>query len=282
MSIRIVADSTCDLPASLAESLEVPIVPLYVNVGNKGYRDGVDMSREEFYTGLPDFLDHPSTAAPGPALFRQVFDRLRQEGATEIISVHISESLSATVQVARQVAAEIKEIPIHVIDSQQLTLGTGFQVELAARMAKLGKSSLEIIKAMEDMASRTFVAAALDTLEFMKRSGRVSSLVASFGSMLQLKPILTMKDGIPGSQRVRTRHKALDRIRDFLDDYVPIERIGLIHSNAAAKAVEFQESIRPLTNGLEMSIAPQNITPVIGTHVGPGIVGYAVVKQASG
>ena len=282
MSIRIVADSTCDLPASLAKELNVPIIPLYVNVGTQGYQDGIDISRQEFYTRLPDFSEHPTTSAPGPALFQKVFEKLIKEGATEIISIHIAESLSATVQVARQVAAEFKQIPVHVIDSQQLTLGTGFQVEAAAKMAKLGKSSREIIETLESMAPRTLVAAALDTLEFMRRSGRVSNLVAGFGTLLQMKPILTMKDGVPASQRTRTSRKALARIRGFLADYAPIERIAFFHTNAMSKANEFQKSLEPITQGLKIDMEPQAMTPVIGSHLGPGAVGYAVLRQEAG
>ena len=279
MSIRIVADSTCDLPTSLIAELGICVVPLYINVGEKGYLDGIDISRQDFYARLPHFPEHPNTGTPGPAAFQSVYAELLEQGASEIISIHVSESLSATIQVARLAAADFTAIPVHVVDSLQLSAGTGFQVELAGRMAIAGKNSQEILEALEDLASRTFVAAALDTLEYLRRSGRMSGLLTGIGTLLQLKPILTMQNGHPDSLRVRTTSKALQQLRQYLIEHSPIERFVLLHSNAEIAALQFAESIQFTTRDLVQQFEPVNITPVIGAHVGPGAIGFAIVKK---
>lgn len=129
MAVRIVTDSTCDLPAEIITRNGISVIPLYINVGDQGFLDGIDMKRDEFYTRLPSFSTHPTTAVPSPQKFRAVYDSLADEGASEILSIHISVSLSATVDVARTAAQEISSTPVTVFDSQQLSLGTGFLVE---------------------------------------------------------------------------------------------------------------------------------------------------------
>ena len=132
MTIRIVTDSTCDLPAATVAQYNIKVLPLYINVGEREFLDGIDITREEFYTQLPDFQAHPTTAVPSPLKFKAIYDTLAEEGATDILSIHISESLSAMVNVARAAAQETVSAAIHVIDGRQLSLGTGFLVETAA------------------------------------------------------------------------------------------------------------------------------------------------------
>ena len=166
MTIKIVTDSTCDLPGELVKSLGITVIPLYINIGDQGYLDGVDISRQEFYSNLAGYPFHPTTGTPGIATFTQAFDNLVDQGAEEIISIHISEKLSATIDVARTAAGEFNKAKVTVRDSGQLSMGTGFQVEMAARMANDGKSSTDILAALDSLRSRTFVTAGLDTLEF--------------------------------------------------------------------------------------------------------------------
>jgi len=144
----------------------------------KGYLDGVDVSREQFYKNLPTYPVHPTTAAPSPLKFHAVYDALADEGATEILSIHISVALRAVMDTARIAAQETKSIPVTVFDSRQLSLGTGFLVEAAAKLAAQGKTMGEIINALNDQIRRTRVFAALDTLEFLKRSGRMNGVMA--------------------------------------------------------------------------------------------------------
>lgn len=277
MNIRIVTNSTCDLPDEVVEALNITVVPLYINVGDQGYLDGVEISRQEFYINLPHYPTHPTTGTPGRDTFLQTYEKLAQEGASQIISIHISESLSATVDVARNAAQHFTDIPVTVLDSQQLSLGTGFQVEAAARLAMEGKGLTEILAALEDLASRTFVAAALDTLDYLRRSGRMNTVMASLGSLLQLKPILTMFKGEPGSERVRTTSKAFQRLAAMLEERQLIERFALLHTNAPEAAEKFRQRVAdliPMNHTYSM-----DITPVIGAHIGPGAVGFSIISK---
>ncbi|TFG50103.1 MAG: DegV family protein [Anaerolineales bacterium] len=277
MVIKIVTDSTCDLPDSVIKELDISVVPLFINLGEQGYLDGVEISRTEFYTNLATYPVHPTTGTPGPRAFLKEFDRLVDLGADEIISIHISEKLSATIDVARKAAAEYKKVPVEIVDSGQLSMGTGFQVELAAQLAKKGKNKTQILAALDDIRKRTFVTAGLTTLEFLRRSGRMNRFMTGIGSLIQLKPILTMKNGLPGSDRVRTSLKAEKRLVALLEELVPIERFALLHTNANEKAQEFLQKIRHLIP--ESEIYNMDITPVIGAHLGPGAVGFAVISK---
>jgi len=258
-------------------NLDITVMPLYINIGDKGYLDGVDITRTEFYTNLPNYEHHPTTATPSIEAFKQAFAELADQGAQEILSIHIAESLSATVNVARKAAEEFTRIPVTVRDSRQLSMGTGFQVEIAAEMAKDGKSMADIQAALDDVMPRTFVTAGLDTLEYLKRSGRMNVFLAGIGSLLQLKPILTMVRGLPGSEKVRTTKKAFSRIVDMFKKNLPIERFALVHTNAAEKAEEFKQVIMEyLPKGKVFSM---DITPVLGAHLGPGAVGFAIISK---
>ncbi|MFM8875126.1 MAG: DegV family protein, partial [Anaerolineae bacterium] len=135
MPLAIVTDSTCDLPQHIVHELGIRVIPLFINIGDKGYLDGVDITRKDFYTNLPGYTAHPTTGTPGVDAFKNVYQTLADQGFTEILSIHISEKLSATVNVARNAAQEFKQIPVTVRDAGQLSLGTGLQVEHAARMA---------------------------------------------------------------------------------------------------------------------------------------------------
>jgi DegV family protein with EDD domain len=277
VTIKIVTDSTCDLPQKVIQELGISVIPLYINLGDQGYLDGVDITRQDFYTNLPDYVIHPTTGTPGPDAFMQAFTRLVSGGATEILSIHISKSLSATLDIAQTAAQTFTQLPVTVRDSQQLSLGTGFQVETAARMALEGKSMEEIRNALDDMSSRTYVAAGLKTLDYLRRSGRMNAFMASLGSFLRLKPILTMSNGLPGSERVRTASKAESRLIEMLEEHQPIERFALLHTNAPEEAELFRSRISHLIP--EGEVYSMDITPVIGAHIGPGAVGYAIISK---
>jgi len=280
MTIKIVSDSTCDLPEETINEMGISVIPLFINIGEEGYLDGVDISREEFYTNLPNYADHPSTGTPGPEAIRQVYEELISEGATEILSIHISKSLSATVDMAASAAKDIRQIPVSVLDSKQLSMGTGFQVETAARMALNGAKMSEIRSTLDDLARRTFVAAKLDTLEFLRRSGRMNAFMSGLGSVLQIKPILTMKDGEPDSKRVRTSKKAEISMVRMLEEQQPIERFALLHTNAAKEAEAFRARVSHLIP--EGDVYSMDITPVIGAHVGPKAIGFAAASTSAG
>ncbi|MBN1265134.1 MAG: DegV family protein [Anaerolineales bacterium] len=276
MTVKIVTDSTCDLPADVVQSLGIDVVPLYINIGEEGYLDGVDISRTEFYTNLPDYPVHPTTGTPGIGAFTRTYEKLAAAGADRILSIHISKSLSATVDVARKAAEVFRSVPVTVLDSLQLSLGTGFQVRRAAEMARAGAVLEEILADLADMARRSIVIARLSTLEFLRRSGRLTMFMTGLGSLLKLKPILTMVDGVPTSSRVRTTQRAEEQLIKELEKRAPFEQFALVHTNAAAEAEAFRQRIeRFLPEGPLFSM---DITPVIGAHIGPGAVGFAAVS----
>ena len=277
MTIRIVTDSTCDLPTDIISRHGISIVPLYISFGNQSYLDGVEISRQEFYARLPDCDPTPTTAIPGPQMFLQAYERLAAEGATEILSVHISVSLSGTVNAAR-LAAQRAPLPVTVLDSGSLSMGTGFQAWAAAQAAAQGRSMEEIVAMLEQQGSRTHVFAALDTLEFLRRSGRMNRVMAALGSWLQMKPLLKMHLGNASAEKVRTTEHATDRLVSLLSDLVPLEsgKVALVHTHALDRTEELRQRVQHLLP--EGELLSMDITPVFGTHLGPGAVGFACVK----
>ncbi len=274
--IRIVTDSTCDLPASIVERWQVTVLPLYINIGKEAYLDGVDMSRQAFYERLPTFSPHPTTAAPGPDIFRQAYEQLAAEGAAEILSIHIAESLSATVNIARVAAKETTAVPVTVLDSGQLSLGMGFMVQAAAEAAAHGASMAEILSLLEEQASRTHVFAVIDTLTYLRRSGRMNNVIASIGSLLRIKPLLKMHQGEAASERVRTLNNAYKRLLKLLESVGPVEKAALVHTHSLERA----ESLRQLAAHLlpDGHIPSVDITPVLGAHLGPNAVGFVCIS----
>ena len=277
MSIRIVTDSSCDLPAELVASHGITVIPLYINIGKKSYLDGVEMTHEQFYDGLPAFEAHPTTSVPGPGQFVKVYDQLAHDGATDIISIHIGSALSAMVGVARLAAQEIKSVPVTVVDSGNLTLGTGLLAITAAKAAADGNPLGDILAALEDQASRTHCIAALDTLEYLRRSGRLSRIQSSLGSVLQIKPILRMNGGEFHMERVRTRNGARTRVLEIVAQLAPFEQLTLVHTHSLEKVDQLrQQALHFFPSGSVPMVA--EVTPVIGTHIGPGAAGFVAIQ----
>ena len=274
MTIGIVTDSTCDLPEEIIAQYGIGVVPLFVNFGAESYRDLVDISREAFYARLPDCDPAPTTAMPGPQMFLQAYEKLAQEGATEILSIHISSSLSAVVNTARLAAPE-SSIPVTVLDSGSLSMGTGFLVWAAAKAAAEGRSRDEIVALLKEQGLRTHVFAALDTLEFLRRSGRMNRALAAVGKWLQMKPLLKMHDGNPTAERVRTTEAAIQRLVALLEEQTPLESVALVHTHAPDKVQALLQQARHLLP--EGEVLSMDITPVFGTHLGPGAAGFACV-----
>jgi DegV family protein with EDD domain len=279
MTVRIVTDSTCDLPAEVIARYGISVVPLYINVGNQGFLDGIDMKRDEFYTRLPTFSIHPTTAVPSLQKFHAIYQALADEDANEVLSIHISSALSGTVDVARAAAQETTTVPVTVFDSQQLSLGTGFLVETAAKMATAGSSVAEIVAALNDQAERSHVFAALNTLEFLKRSGRMNKYMAGVATWLQIKPIMIMHKGKPSSERVRTTDRATKRVVEMLAALGRLERVAIVHTHATPERIA---ELRALAADLlpQEHILTEDITPVIGAHIGPGAMGFAAIRAA--
>lgn len=277
MSIRIVTDSTCDLPASIVEKHGITVIPLYINQGDKSFVDGVDMSRDEFYRLLPSFHPAPSTATPSMDAFSQTWNKLADAGSQAILSIHISEKLSATVNAAHVAAKQFTRIPVTVLDSSQLSLGMGFIVEKAAQLAELGHKMEDILVSLSEMAKRTYVFASLKTLEYLRRSGRMNFALARFGELLQIKPILHMNQGNPAAHRVRTQSNATKRMMEWLSEYAPFEKLAIVHAGVQHEAEEMLARVKHLLPDGDISIV--QITPVLGAHLGIGALGFACVSK---
>ena len=277
MSIRIVTDSNCDLPPDIIQKYGITVVPMYINIGTESYLDGVDMSRQEFYEGLSHFKSHPMTSAPGPGTFVDTYEKLADEGATEILSIHIAGSLSAVVNSARLAAEEWDRLPVTVFDSGNLTLGTGLQAVAAARAAAEGQTMDEIVALLEDQSARTYCFAALNTVEFLRRSGRLTRFQSSLASVLQIKPLLKMNSGQFEMERVRTRKGALDRVIELLAELGSLEELALVHTHAPEQAEALWRQARSHFAWDSMTLSAE-VTPVIGTHIGPGAVGFVAIR----
>jgi len=278
MNIRIVTDSTCDLPEEIVNQQAITVVPLYINVGEESYLDGVNLTRAEFYAQLPNYFPAPKTATPGIESFIQAYERLAAEGAQAILSIHISETLSATVNSARAAAERFTCIPVTVLDSTQLSLGTGFLVEKAAQLAQAGKTVEEIISALKEVMKRTYVFASLKTLEYLRRGGRMNFALAKFGEILQLKPLLHMNMGKASALRTRTNKRARQRLLDWLAEYAPYEKLAIVHAGIQEEAEALREQIRSFFP--ESGIVPiVQITPVLGAHLGIGAIGFACISK---
>lgn len=279
MRIRIVTDSTCDLPEEIIHRHKISVIPLTINVGERSFLDGVDLTRSEFYARLPGFVPHPKTAAPGPEVFTETYQRLVQEDAQAILSIHISETLSATINSARIAAEKFSAIPVKVFDPGQLSLGLGFIVERAAELAEAGKDVQEILNALHELMKRAYVFASLKTLEYLRRSGRMNFALAAFGEMLQLKPLLHMNMGKATAHRTRTQKRATARLLEWLAEYAPYERLAIVHAGVQEEAEALLVQARTWFPQSEIIIT--QITPVLGAHLGIGALGFACISKGS-
>jgi DegV family protein with EDD domain len=272
----IVTDSTSDLPSEIARGLEIEVVPVIVTMEGESHQDGLDLSRPDFYRRLPSLREPATTAAPPPGVFEAAYRRLLDGGAREVFSIHLSSRLSALIDMARQAAKTVGE-RIHVFDSLQVSLGLGFQV-MEAATAALRDEPLEAIQEITRHArERAQVVAAIDTLEYLRRSGRVGWIRAGIGDLLRVKLLVRVADGVV--QRigeVRTKHKALDQLLGVAESWGPLERLAVLHSGVPEEAAAFAGRLRHLASRLPLIV---DVTTAIGAHVGPGSIGLAALSR---
>jgi DegV family protein with EDD domain len=279
MTIRIVTDSTCDLPAELIAEHRITVAPLYVNFGDRSFLDGVNLSRGEFYARLPSSTPPPTTSAPGVEVFTGIYQRLIGEGASGILSIHVASMLSNVVSIAQLAASKISAAAVRVLDGGQITLGTGFLAVHAARMAAEGASLEAIAESVEALAGRTHSFAALDTLEYLRRGGRVNLVMFSVGTLLQLKPILKMHAGKIVTERARTSRGAIDRLVNLALQLEPLESIALVHAATSERLELLRQQVQARLPGVPIRMVGE-VAPVIGAHVGPGSVGTVCIRKA--
>jgi len=279
MKLGIVTDSTSDLPQQIIDEHEIEVVPAVLVLDGQSYADGDGISREEYYTRLPDMKQPPTTASPSTGDFTKRFQKLFDAGCDHILSIHAAVELTAIVSVARLAAHDFRE-RITVLDSGSLSLVLGVQV-LAAVQAKIDNLSLEgILEAIRSTRQRTKVMAALDTMEYLRRSGRVPGAVAALGGLLRIKPIVELLNGeVKPISAVRTTRQAGERIYNALRELGPLERLAILHTNAEHRARQLlDELMQTVSQAIPRDILMVNVTTVIGTHVGPNGLGFAAVR----
>jgi DegV family protein with EDD domain len=277
MAIRIVTDSTCDLPVPVAQEFGISVIPVYINIGNQSYLDGIELSRAEFYDNLPGYHTPPTTTAPGIGSFIETYKRLAIEGASEIISIHAAGTLSNILNVSKLASQAMEAIRVAVVDSGSTSLGLGFQAIIAAKAATAGKSAGEIVSLLEKKVRNTYLFAALDTLEYLRRSGRASMVQASLGSLLNIKPVIALNNGILSLEAIRTRARSIERLISMVTELGHLDYLAIAHARAAERAEELYQKVVNLIPGGEKPMIIE-ATPALGTHVGPGTVALLCVK----
>jgi DegV family protein with EDD domain len=274
MKIGFVTDSTADISGEIAERHGIEVVPALVNVDGKSYADGVELSREEFYRRLPGMRPPPTTSAPSVGSIQERYEKLLGAGAEHVLSIHPPNELSGTYNAARLAAQEFGR-RVRVLDSGQLSLGMGFQIILGAEAAARGALLGEVLEIVQGVSKRVRVAALLETIEYVRRSGRVSWAAAMIGGLLHLQPLIELRHGIVHRLgQARTRLQGIERLVEALNSWGPLERLGVLHTNAEAAARQLMDSLKG-----QVPVPPLlvNVTTAIGTHVGPNGLGFAAV-----
>ena len=281
MTVKIVTDSSVDLPAQLVEELGITVVPLYVRFGNEVYRDQIDISADEFYQRLQHDPVHPSTTQPTPQDFANAYEKVAPK-ADGVVSIHISAKLSGTCNSALQGKKMREEVgpvcPIEVIDSETLTMGLGIITIAAAKVANAGGGVQEVVDEVKKMIPRMHLLFTLDTLKYLALGGRIGKAKALLGSVLNVKPILAIKDGevVPAGQ-VRSRSKGIDRLVDFVQSAANIQDLAIIYNTTPDEAQTLAERIAPMFAKEKIMIA--RLGPLLGVHAGPGAVAIAFAEK---
>jgi len=278
LTIRLVTDSTADIPPDQAQADNITVVPLTVFFGDEAYLDGVDLDNASFYKKLQASKDLPRTSQPSPAAFQEAFKNLIDEGADAIISVHLSSKLSGTYQsacTARDTLPDtVKKIPIEIIDSKNISIAMSRSILRAAQEVKEGHGLTEVKAHILDELSRTRILAVLDTLEYVKRGGRIGGASAFLGNMLSIKPIISLKDGeVVPIERPRTRNRAYARVAELLSEMGPVEHVSVAESSEGF-AEQLAQYVKTVYTG---DLSFYKLGAVLGTHTGPGTAAIAAV-----
>jgi DegV family protein with EDD domain len=275
--VAVITDSAADLPADQAQAAGITVVPLLVSFGEKEYRTGVEISPDQFWQELTKpGAPFPKTAACAPGDFGTAFEAQFNNGADEIVYVGVGEKLSATIQAARVARDMFPDKPIHIFDSASASMGVGLLALLAAERAAAGKSGEEIVGELERRRDQLRLYVVLETLEYLKRGGRISPARAAIGGVLSIKPIITITDGVvETADRPRTRSKARARLLELLSEAKP-ERIAVLHGQSP-DVESFATELAGATGFPREKMSIHLIGSSVGPHVGPGAYGAVVM-----
>lgn len=278
MPVKLVTDSTADIPPQVASALGIHVVPLYVHFGDEVYRDGFDLSPSEFYGRLATSKSLPTTATVSPVEFGQIYDNL-SEDSDEILVIVLSSELSATYQVALhgKELSQKKDCRVEVIDSRLVLMPLGLVVIAAAKEAQAGARMNQVMDTAKKAMSRVYVRMAFDTLEYVRRGGRIGAARAFLGTLLNIKPILTIRNGVTTPvARERTRAKAVEHLRRFAAGFTNIKEMAVEYTTTQEEAVALAQSLDHVFPKERIYIS--SIGAVMGTHLGPGALGVAILE----
>ena len=272
MSVRVVTDSASDLTDEEASVLGITIVPMSIRFGEVEFIDRTELGADEFYARMAVSDDIPGTAAPAPGAFKAAFDSCFEDGANTVVCINLSSGVSATLEAAEIGARELGDRDIRIIDSRSVTGGLGTLVLAAGQTANSGASAEEVVSVVENLKQRTYVYAALDTLENLKKGGRIGNAQALFGNMLSIKPIIDFSSGVvEEAAKLRTRKKSLVWLRDKLAEHGDrVENLSVLH----AQAEDIEDFLELLTTVVDPSTTRVgSLGPVVASHAGPGVIG---------
>jgi DegV family protein with EDD domain len=281
MAVRVITDSVSDLPASIASELDITVVPANVHFGTQVFKDGVDLTTDQFFERLLNGPDFPTTSQPSVGEFVDAYSRVAED-ADAIVSIHVSGKVSGTVNSARQGAERVQvECPIEVLDTQQASMGVGLIAMAAARAAQGGAAVDEVLAVANSATERAQCIALLDTLEFLQKGGRIGKAKALVGTLLKIKPLIMVQDGeVHDFAKERTRRKAIARLERAADEFAPLTSASVMYSTSRDEADALAETLRPLMTGEEDPIVVR-FGPALGTYVGPNSLGLVVLSADS-
>ncbi len=277
MTVAVVVDSTADIPQRTREEYGVSVVPLTIMFGGESFRDGVEMTSDQFYKRLTESSVHPTSSQPSPGAFAEVYEKLAQNH-DGIISIHISGKLSGTVRSAAQAKELVPNVPIHIVDSGSVSMGFGFLGIEAAKLARAGQSLEQIASRIDSMVPKIRLWAVLDTLKYLERGGRIGRTRAFLGTLLNVKPMIQIKEEVLPAEQVRTHKKAIARMVELAAAEGPYEYLAVLHSAAEPLAVELANQLGAIHPRDQLVVT--QLTGVIGVHGGPGVLGLTGVKQS--
>jgi len=277
LTVRVVSDTACDLPQPLADELGIVLVPLHVRFGAAELVDREQLSTKEFWDRCARSGSLPETAAPSPGAFVGVFEALAGSGADGVVCVTLSSKLSASSEAAKQAAKELGDFPVRVVDSLSVTLGEGMVCLAAAEVAAAGGGIEAVEAAAVATRGKLSVFGAIDTLENLRKGGRIGGAAAALGTLLSIKPVIEVRNGVVEQEsRQRTRAKSLRYLADKVRSVAPVERLAIMSANAPDLG-EFLDMLGEVASDHERLLG--DIGPVVGTHAGPGAIGVGWVRR---